>query len=160
MLTPKFLFADVGGYALDFHHGFVIQYGCNRDIELGICHLFILILFTLPKFIDIVVSRAPFYMNVSCRFANLSWKHQGGASISLTYIASERIIPGYFSSVLNLNSLYDHKDLLAIANRDALEEPFDYAINRSASGGGGVAVAAVGCGIEPATVAAAESKKE
>ncbi|KAI3826168.1 hypothetical protein L1987_00213 [Smallanthus sonchifolius] len=98
-------FADVGRFALDFHHGFVIQYGCNRDIELGICHLFILILFTLPKFIDIVVSRAPFYMNVSCRFANLSWKHQ-------------------------------------------------------ASGGGGVAVAAIGCGIEPAAVAAVESKKE
>ncbi|KAI3693652.1 hypothetical protein L1987_76600 [Smallanthus sonchifolius] len=79
-------FADVGGYALDFHHGFVIQYGCNRDIEL---------------------------------------------------------------------------DLLTIANRDALEEPFDSAINRSASGGGGgVAVAAVGCGIEPAAVAATESKKE
>ncbi|KAI3760647.1 hypothetical protein L1987_51045 [Smallanthus sonchifolius] len=53
------------------------------------------------------------------------------------------------------------EDLLVIANRDALEEPFDYAINGSTSGGGGgVAVAAVGCGIEPATVAAAESKKE
>ncbi|KAI3793285.1 hypothetical protein L1987_35901 [Smallanthus sonchifolius] len=94
-------------------------------------------------------------------FANLSWKHQGGASISLTYIASEMIIPGYFSYVLNLNSLYDHRgDLLAIANRDALEEPIDYAINRSASGGGGLAVAAVGCGIERAAVAAVESKKE
>ncbi|KAI3717535.1 hypothetical protein L1987_69222 [Smallanthus sonchifolius] len=28
-------FADVGGFALDSHHGFVVEYGFNRDIELG-----------------------------------------------------------------------------------------------------------------------------
>ncbi|KAI3714373.1 hypothetical protein L1987_72972 [Smallanthus sonchifolius] len=32
----EIFFADVGGYALDSHHGFVIQYGFNRDIELGL----------------------------------------------------------------------------------------------------------------------------
>lgn len=31
----KIFFADVGGYALDSHHGFVVQYGFNRDVELG-----------------------------------------------------------------------------------------------------------------------------
>lgn len=31
----KIFFADVGGYALDSHHGFVLEYGFNRDIELG-----------------------------------------------------------------------------------------------------------------------------
>ncbi|KAM0012248.1 putative oxoglutarate/iron-dependent dioxygenase [Helianthus debilis subsp. tardiflorus] len=31
----KIFFADVGGFALDSHHGFVVEYGFNRDIELG-----------------------------------------------------------------------------------------------------------------------------
>nr|XP_043607861.1 2-oxoglutarate and iron-dependent oxygenase domain-containing protein CP2-like isoform X2 [Erigeron canadensis] len=31
----KIFFADVGGYALDSHHGFVVEYAFNRDIELG-----------------------------------------------------------------------------------------------------------------------------
>lgn len=31
----KVFFADVGGYSLDSHHGFVVQYGHNRDVELG-----------------------------------------------------------------------------------------------------------------------------
>ncbi|KAJ0447661.1 putative oxoglutarate/iron-dependent dioxygenase [Helianthus annuus] len=31
----KLFFSDVGGYALDSHHGFVIQYGFNRDTDLG-----------------------------------------------------------------------------------------------------------------------------
>ncbi|KAJ9548929.1 hypothetical protein OSB04_021472 [Centaurea solstitialis] len=31
----KVLFADVGGYSLDSHHGFVVQYGLNRDVEMG-----------------------------------------------------------------------------------------------------------------------------
>ncbi|PWA29238.1 2-oxoglutarate (2OG) and Fe(II)-dependent oxygenase superfamily protein [Artemisia annua] len=28
-------FADVGGFALDSHHGFVVEYGMDRDVELG-----------------------------------------------------------------------------------------------------------------------------
>ncbi|KAL8228976.1 hypothetical protein R6Q57_013876 [Mikania cordata] len=31
----KIFFADVGGFSLDSHHGFVVEYGFNRDIELG-----------------------------------------------------------------------------------------------------------------------------
>ncbi|XP_024993716.1 uncharacterized PKHD-type hydroxylase At1g22950-like isoform X2 [Cynara cardunculus var. scolymus] len=31
----KIFFADVGGYSLDSHHGFVVEYGLNRDVELG-----------------------------------------------------------------------------------------------------------------------------
>ncbi|MFS8018030.1 putative oxoglutarate/iron-dependent dioxygenase [Helianthus anomalus] len=31
----KIFFADVGGFALDSHHGFVVEYGFNRDVELG-----------------------------------------------------------------------------------------------------------------------------
>ncbi|KAK1423103.1 hypothetical protein QVD17_18398 [Tagetes erecta] len=31
----KIFFADVGGFALDSHHGFVVEYSLNRDIELG-----------------------------------------------------------------------------------------------------------------------------
>lgn len=28
-------FLDVGGYSLDSHHGFVVEYGMDRDVELG-----------------------------------------------------------------------------------------------------------------------------
>ena len=28
-------FSDVGGSTLDSHHGFVVEYGIDRDIELG-----------------------------------------------------------------------------------------------------------------------------
>ncbi|KAI3783947.1 hypothetical protein L1987_43038 [Smallanthus sonchifolius] len=69
-------------------------------------------------------------------------------SAKITTSSSEVIVP-----FLLFNNL------MAIANRDSLEEPFDSAINRS-SGGGSVAVATVGCGIEPTAVAAIESKKE
>ncbi|XP_071693435.1 2-oxoglutarate and iron-dependent oxygenase domain-containing protein CP2-like [Rutidosis leptorrhynchoides] len=31
----RIFFVDVGGFALDSHHGFVVEYGYNRDIELG-----------------------------------------------------------------------------------------------------------------------------
>ncbi|CAI9259276.1 unnamed protein product [Lactuca saligna] len=31
----KIFFIDVGGYALDSHHGFVVEYGVDRDLELG-----------------------------------------------------------------------------------------------------------------------------
>lgn len=31
----KIFFADVGGFALDSHHGFVVEYGMDRDVELG-----------------------------------------------------------------------------------------------------------------------------
>ncbi|PWA39043.1 oxoglutarate/iron-dependent dioxygenase [Artemisia annua] len=32
----RIFFADVGGFVLDSHHGFVVEYGYNRDIELGL----------------------------------------------------------------------------------------------------------------------------
>lgn len=28
-------FSDVGGSSLDSHHGFVVEYGMDRDVELG-----------------------------------------------------------------------------------------------------------------------------
>ena len=28
-------FSDVGGSTLDSHHGFVVEYGIDRDVELG-----------------------------------------------------------------------------------------------------------------------------
>jgi len=28
-------FSEVGGSTLDSHHGFVVEYGTNRDVELG-----------------------------------------------------------------------------------------------------------------------------
>lgn len=28
-------FPEVGGSTLDSHHGFVVEYGVNRDVELG-----------------------------------------------------------------------------------------------------------------------------
>ncbi|XP_071739336.1 2-oxoglutarate and iron-dependent oxygenase domain-containing protein CP2-like [Rutidosis leptorrhynchoides] len=31
----KIFFPDVGGYSLDSHHGFVVEYGMDRDVELG-----------------------------------------------------------------------------------------------------------------------------
>ncbi|XP_017646396.1 2-oxoglutarate and iron-dependent oxygenase domain-containing protein CP2-like isoform X2 [Gossypium arboreum] len=31
----KVFFSDVGGSTLDSHHGFVVEYGVNRDVELG-----------------------------------------------------------------------------------------------------------------------------
>lgn len=31
----KIFFLDVGGYSLDSHHGFVVEYGMDRDVELG-----------------------------------------------------------------------------------------------------------------------------
>nr|KJB29771.1 hypothetical protein B456_005G118000 [Gossypium raimondii] len=31
----KVFFSDVGGSTLDSHHGFVVEYGINRDVELG-----------------------------------------------------------------------------------------------------------------------------
>lgn len=31
----KIFFHDVGGYSLDSHHGFVVEYGMDRDVELG-----------------------------------------------------------------------------------------------------------------------------
>ncbi|XP_073142985.1 2-oxoglutarate and iron-dependent oxygenase domain-containing protein CP2-like isoform X1 [Henckelia pumila] len=31
----KFFFPEVGGSTLDAHHGFVVQYGMNRDVDLG-----------------------------------------------------------------------------------------------------------------------------
>ena len=47
-------FADVGGFVLDSHHGFVVEYGYNRDIELGMSavhsHAF-----SPPKYFGIVV---------------------------------------------------------------------------------------------------------
>lgn len=30
----------MGGLTLDSHHGFVVEYGVNRDIELGRCLLY------------------------------------------------------------------------------------------------------------------------
>lgn len=32
-------FPDVGGSSLDSHHGFVVEYGLERDVELGRCLL-------------------------------------------------------------------------------------------------------------------------
>lgn len=29
------LFAEVGGATLDSHHGFVVEYGKDRDVDLG-----------------------------------------------------------------------------------------------------------------------------
>ncbi|XP_024995623.1 uncharacterized PKHD-type hydroxylase At1g22950-like [Cynara cardunculus var. scolymus] len=31
----KIFFPDVGGYSLDSNHGFVVEYGMDRDVELG-----------------------------------------------------------------------------------------------------------------------------
>ncbi|KAL4586653.1 hypothetical protein LXL04_011295 [Taraxacum kok-saghyz] len=31
----KIFYLDVGGYSLDSHHGFVVEYGMDRDVELG-----------------------------------------------------------------------------------------------------------------------------
>ncbi|KAI3699070.1 hypothetical protein L2E82_43080 [Cichorium intybus] len=35
ILVRHVFFADVGGFALDSHHGFVVEYGFGRDVELG-----------------------------------------------------------------------------------------------------------------------------
>lgn len=32
-------FPEVGGLSLDSHHGFVVEYGKDRDVELGMCFL-------------------------------------------------------------------------------------------------------------------------
>lgn len=32
-------FPEVGGSTLDSHHGFVVEYGMDRDVELGMCLL-------------------------------------------------------------------------------------------------------------------------
>lgn len=32
-------FPEVGGSTLDSHHGFVVEYGIDRDVELGRCSL-------------------------------------------------------------------------------------------------------------------------
>ena len=31
-------FSEVGGATLDSHHGFVVEYGKDRDVDLGKCH--------------------------------------------------------------------------------------------------------------------------
>ncbi|KAI3751448.1 hypothetical protein L2E82_22534 [Cichorium intybus] len=36
----KIFFGDVGGFALDSHHGFVVEYGFGRDVELGFHEIF------------------------------------------------------------------------------------------------------------------------
>lgn len=37
-------FGEVGGSSLDSHHGFVVEYGKDRDAELGNCFLWAFLL--------------------------------------------------------------------------------------------------------------------
>lgn len=37
-------FSEVGGSTLDSHHGFIVEYGNNRDVDLGKCFVYWLLL--------------------------------------------------------------------------------------------------------------------
>lgn len=45
-LFVSVFFPDFGGSTLDSHHGFVVEYGMDRDLDLGRCFFPFLLIFT------------------------------------------------------------------------------------------------------------------
>jgi hypothetical protein len=48
LLVMTALFMNVGGSSLDTHHGFVVEYAMDRDLDLGECTLELAIYQTVP----------------------------------------------------------------------------------------------------------------
>jgi hypothetical protein len=48
LLVMTALFMNVGGSSLDTHHGFVVEYAMDRDLDLGECTLELAICQTVP----------------------------------------------------------------------------------------------------------------
>lgn len=46
-LNSVVFFPEVGGSTLDSHHGFVVEYGMDRDVEVGMCLLILLLVSSL-----------------------------------------------------------------------------------------------------------------